>query len=141
LEKVEKNMYIKDFIKRHEGLRLRPYRCTAGKLTIGWGHNLDDRGITIPEAERMLDGDIAIAAQDLYKVFGSMVLQFNDDRHMALIDMMFNLGINKFRGFKNMIKAIIINDWSLAREHALNSRWAKQVGNRAVEVTNLFINA
>ncbi len=30
---------IKAQLVRHEGLRLKPYRCTAGKLTIGFDHN------------------------------------------------------------------------------------------------------
>ena len=41
-----KLMYrIKEQLVRHEGLRLKPYRCTAGKLTIGIGRNLDGRSI------------------------------------------------------------------------------------------------
>ncbi|MBF0177920.1 MAG: DUF1804 family protein [Magnetococcales bacterium] len=43
---------------RHEGMRLKPYRCTAGKLTIGVGRNLDDRSITKSEAYVLLDADI-----------------------------------------------------------------------------------
>ena len=41
-----------------EGLRLKPYRCSAGKLTIGVGRNLDDRGITSSEAMMLLFNDI-----------------------------------------------------------------------------------
>ncbi|MDY0127369.1 MAG: hypothetical protein RBR69_04500 [Candidatus Cloacimonadaceae bacterium] len=41
---------IKEQLVRHEGLRLKPYRCTAGKLTIGIGRNLNDCGITQSEA-------------------------------------------------------------------------------------------
>ena len=42
----------------HEGLRLKPYKCTSGALTIGYGRNLDARGITEAEAEMMLSHDI-----------------------------------------------------------------------------------
>ena len=134
-------MLIKNLIKNNEGLRLKPYRCPSGKLTIGWGRNLDDKGITMAEAERMLDADIAIAKLDIYKVFGSQVGQFNDNQYAALVDMIFNLGITKFKKFKKMIQAIKERDWGKARAEALDSRWAKQVPNRATEVTNLFINA
>ena len=140
MEKVKSVMqHLKEFIKKHEGLRLKPYKCSAGKLTIGWGRNLDDRGVTVSEAERMLDADIAIAKQDLYKVFGSQVGQFNDDRYTALVDMIYNLGVTKFRKFKKMIPAIKERDWEKARKEALDSKWAKQVGNRAVEVADLFV--
>ena len=140
MEKVESGMqHLKEFIKKHEGLRLKPYKCSAGKLTIGWGRNLDDRGVTIAEAERMLDADIAIAKQDLYKVFGSQVGQFNDDRYTALVDMIYNLGVTKFRKFKKMIQAIKERDWKNARKEALDSKWAEQVRTRAVEVADLFV--
>ena len=36
-----------ELIKYHEKYRRFPYRCTAGKLTIGYGWNLDDNGITV----------------------------------------------------------------------------------------------
>ena len=49
---------IKAQLVRHEGLKLKPYRCTAGKLTIGIGRNLDDRGISQKEAYAMLERDI-----------------------------------------------------------------------------------
>jgi lysozyme len=49
---------IKAQLVRHEGLRIKPYRCTAGKLTIGIGRNLDDCGISQSEANIMLINDI-----------------------------------------------------------------------------------
>ena len=48
---------IKAQLVRHEGMRLKPYRCTAGKLTIGIGRNLDDRGISQKEAYVLLEYD------------------------------------------------------------------------------------
>ena len=48
---------MKEQLLRHEGLRLKPYRCTAGKLTIGIGRNLDDCGISQKEAYALLDND------------------------------------------------------------------------------------
>jgi hypothetical protein len=44
---------------RHEALRLKPYRCSADKLTIGIGRNLDDVGITEEEAYFLLGNDIS----------------------------------------------------------------------------------
>jgi len=49
---------IKAQLVRHEGLKLKPYRCTAGKLTIGIGINLDVCGISQKEAYTMLERDI-----------------------------------------------------------------------------------
>ena len=49
---------IKAQLVKHEGFRLKPYRCTAGKLTIGIGRNLDDRGISQKEDYAILERDI-----------------------------------------------------------------------------------
>jgi lysozyme len=123
---------LKELIKKHEGLRLKPYRCSAGKLTIGYGHNLDDKGITEHEAELMLDRDIAQAKQDLFMVLGELVNALTPKRYNALVDMMFNLGAARFRGFKKMIAAIQENDWTEAAGQALDSKWADQVKFRAI---------
>jgi lysozyme len=124
-------MKLKELIKKNEGLRLKPYKCSAGKLTIGYGRNLDDRGISEREAEIMLEADISLAKQDLYAVFGDLVPSLTENRYNALVDMMFNLGSAKFRGFKKMIQAIKDNDWKRASMEMLDSGYAKQVPNRA----------
>jgi GH24 family phage-related lysozyme (muramidase) len=48
----------RSMIKQHEGLRLSPYRCTADKLTIGYGRNLESNGISAATANQMLDEDL-----------------------------------------------------------------------------------
>lgn len=126
-------MELKKLIKRHEGLRLFPYKCSAGKTTIGYGRNLEDRGISEREAEVLLDADLAIAKQNLYEVFGSKIDNFSEKRHAALVDMIFNLGLPRFKGFKKMIEAIKNDNWFLAAQESLRSKWADQVGHRAVE--------
>lgn len=45
---------------RHDGLRLKPYRDTRNKLTIGVGRNLDDVGITREEALMLPNNEIAM---------------------------------------------------------------------------------
>jgi len=49
---------IKAQLVRHEGLRLKPYRCTASKLTIGIGRNHNDRDITHKESYVLMEYDI-----------------------------------------------------------------------------------
>mgnify|MGYP006208816685 CR=1 FL=1 len=51
---------------RDEGLRLKPYRCTADKLSLGYGRNLDDVGISEDEAEYLLANDIRRVVAELY---------------------------------------------------------------------------
>ena len=111
---------------RHEGERLKPYRCTAGKLTIGVGRNIEDNGIRQSESRFMLMNDIAECENDLLRIFPHWE-GFSNSRKLALTDLRFNLGPNRFRTFRRMIAAINNNDWPTASREALDSAWARQV--------------
>jgi len=124
-------------IKRHEGFRLKPYRCTAGKLTIGYGRNLDDVGINEIEAEFLLSSDVRQATNDTQDIFPE-ILEYSQNRQMALINMCFNLGKTRLKKFKCMIMAIEKGYWETAADEAMDSRWYKQVGIRAVEIVDLL---
>jgi lysozyme len=128
-------MSIEDIIKGYEGLRLKPYRCSAGKLTIGYGRNLDDVGISEHEADVLLESDIIKAQALVYSVFKEewVSLDLSYERYDALTDLMFNIGKTKFLTFKKMIQAIKDGDWDKAADELLNSRYASQVGRRAIE--------
>ena len=60
---------IKDQLIQHEGLKLKPYQCPAGRLTIGVGRNLEDKGITEKEAVMLLENDIQECLEDLKTIF------------------------------------------------------------------------
>lgn len=123
---------IADLI-RDEGLRLKPYRCSAGKLSIGVGRNLDDVGISKGEAEHLLANDIARAMVDLDRLMpGWRVL--DPARRRALLNMVFNMGRPRFAGFRKLRAAVAAGDFAGAGEEALASRWAGQVGARAERI-------
>jgi len=126
-----------DLLKKHEGLRLKPYKDTTGKLTIGFGRNLDDNGITENEALYLLKNDMETAINDIKTVL-PFFNHFSENRKYALISMMFNLGRTRFSKFENMIAAITVADWNAAATHALDSKWATQVGARANEIAELL---
>lgn len=121
-------------LKRHEGLRLKPYRCTAGKLTIGYGRNLEDRGITQGEAESMLWRDVAEVRDYLEDVFDAWWFSLDGVRQAVLVNMAFNLGGPGLLKFRKMIDAVSWGRWEDAAREMLDSRWAQQVGNRATEL-------
>lgn len=118
-----------------EGLRLKPYKCTTGKLTIGYGRNLDDRGISADEAKHLLQNDII---HSLINVRGSIDTfdKLNEVRQNVLINMCFNLGLLRFCGFKKMLKAVAEEDFKRVSEEMLDSKWASQVGKRAERLAN-----
>ena len=114
----------------HEGLKLEPYECTAGKLTIGVGRNIEDRGISVDEAHYLLKNDIEIVERELLEA-QPLVSMLDAVRQRVLVDMGFNLGTPTLMKFQKMWDAIEDEDWEEASAQMLDSRWAKQVGRRA----------
>lgn len=130
-------MNLKDLIIKHERLRLFPYRCSAGKLTIGVGRNLDDVGISEEESDLMLENDLLRTWRDANSIFHEFH-SYSENRRNALLDMIFNLGKSRFLKFKKMIQAVKAEDWEEAAIQATDSRWYSQVGKRADEDIKLL---
>lgn len=116
-------------VKLHEGLRLKPYKCTAGKTTIGYGRNLDDVGLSNEEAEYLLMHDLENAENEASKL--DCYKKLNQNRKDILIEMVFNLGYPRLCGFKKMIQALDRGDYDGAANEMLDSKWARDVGERA----------
>jgi len=124
---------LKSTLIKHEGIRYKPYRCTANHLTIGVGRNLDDCGISHSEAMLLLDNDIALAigiCSILFKNFK----QLDDVRQEVLINMAFNLGQSRLGMFRKLIAAVEACDFEEAAIQMERSAWYKQVGNRAKQL-------
>lgn len=114
-------------IKEHEGLVLKPYKCTANKLTIGYGHNLEDNGLSKTACEFILSEDIDEAKKNLYAVFTRKFYEsLSNNQKIALIDMMFNLGLSRFLTFKKFIQAVKNKDFIKASAEIINSRAYQQ---------------
>lgn len=124
---------LKSVLIKHEGLRLKPYRDTVGKLTIGVGRNLDDRGITRDEALYMLENDIHIVEEELDQRI-PWWRELDDVRQEVLLNMAFNLGVPKLMKFKNFLRALKEGNYAQAADEMLDSLWAQQVGRRAKEL-------
>lgn len=131
------NETLQDMLIRHEGLKLKPYTDTVGKLTIGVGRNLDDAGITYGEAMKMLDNDIARCMNECVHAF-PWFSDLNDERKAVLLNMCFNMGITKLLKFKKFLEAMSQDNYNVAAIEMMESLWAKQVGRRALELANLM---
>jgi len=157
---------ITDQLIRHEGLRRKPYHCPAGRLTIGVGRNLEDKGITENEAVMLLENDVQECIADLKDIFqgdpdtidapdtidDSETIDAPDttadkenrfdllpeSAQRVLVDMRFNLGYQGFRKFKKMIKAVKQQDFHTAAREMKDSRWYHQVGERAKRLTEMM---
>lgn len=128
---------LRSMLVLHEGLRLKPYKCTAGKITIGVGRNLDDRGITQAEAFALLENDIIEVESDLDRTW-PWWRQMTDARQQVLADMCFNLGLGRLKGFVNTIAYMKAGDYDKAAEGMLASLWANQVGFRARRLAQMM---
>lgn len=132
-------MSLTEFLKRtsaqlirDEGFKLKPYRCSEGKLTIGVGRNLEDNGIREDEATLMLENDILASEGEVSAL--SCYRKLNEPRKAVLINMVFNLGIIRFLGFRKMLAALDAGDYARAAEEMLDSKWASQVKGRALRL-------
>lgn len=130
---------IEDLLIYHEGLRLKPYTDIGNKLTIGVGRNLEDSGISKEEAMMLLHNDIKRVSAQLDENI-PWWRSLSDTRQKVLISMAFNLGLTGLLGFHDMLSSLQEGDYSTAATHMLNSRWASQVGNRAMELAYMMEN-
>jgi len=121
---------IEELIRKHEGYSEKLYSCSAGKLTIGIGHNIEDLGLHPDVIEHQFVIDVEAAIKDTRRLFPSFD-DLPDNKQAVLVDMMFNLGFSRLAKFKKMIKAIENKDWSKAADEMKDSKWAVQVGRRA----------
>lgn len=114
----------------HEGFELMPYTDTVGKVTIGVGRNLTDRGISEDEALYLLKNDISLHKEELERSF-PIVKSLDSVRYYVLLDMAFNMGIPRLQKFRRMWVYIQTSDYDKAAIEMLDSKWATQVGRRA----------
>lgn len=121
---------------RHEGLRLKPYRCSAGYLTIGVGRNLDTRGITAGEAHILLDHDIDLCLRLLTERF-QWFADLDVVRQRALVDLCFNLGMPRLLEFTHALAAMAKGDYATAADEFQHSLWFRQVGVRGPRIVGM----
>ena len=140
-----------DDLTRDEGLRLRPYKCTAGKLTIGIGRNYEDNpftvdeltvifketGITEGQAKMLLMNDLKKTHKQLVALFKDFET-FPENVQRVLLNMHFNLGDAGFRSLTTLITGIKKKDWKYCAQRMAQFKWAKQVGARALRLIRLM---
>ncbi len=134
----ELDSVLKD-LRTDEELRLKIYLDSTGNRTIGYGHNLDELGISEIIANALLIEDLTTAVSELNSKLPWWKTLSKTQRR-ALINMSFNLGITKLLLYKKMLAALKKGKSELAAVEALDSIWADQVGSRAWRIAALFRN-
>jgi len=129
-------MSVIDDLIRHEGFRSKPYCDTEGHLTIGYGLNLD-AGITKEEARMILAHRIRKIHLELISRLPYWT-RLSVVRQNVLINMAYNLGVDGLMKFKVTLSMIEVGRYEEAAKQMLKSKWAKQVGRRAKELSNMM---
>ena len=125
-----------EMLKRHEGVEHHIYRCSAGFWTLGAGRNVDPQGglgLSDDEVDYLLQNDIERVIKELsaeYRWFNSL----DDVRKDAMIDISFNLGATRLRGFRRALAAMEVADYTTAAKEFLDSKWSRDVKGRATEL-------
>ena len=128
-----------EMIKEHEGVVQHAYQDSRGYWTIGVGRLIDKAlggGLSDGEIDYLLANDIkrCRAEAEQYPWFNKM----NEPRQAVILSMLFNLGRPRFDKFQNMQAALLVGDYPLASHEMLDSRWASQVGRRAIEMSEMM---
>lgn len=127
---------LRDRIKRNEGgPHLRPYVCSGGYWTIGFGHFMDG-GLKITNrlAEGLLDDDIHLAKFQFF----SLCLEMNAARQDVCIEMIFWHGLRGFLGFKKTVQAIKKKDWDEAADEMMDSQSGENYPTRMQELADIM---
>ena len=120
-------------IEADEGRRNKPYKDSLGILTIGVGRNLEDRGLRDDEIDLMLRNDIAEAANTAKVIFPTFD-RLTEVRKSVLVNMCFQLGETRLRGFRDFRAAVEAQAWPQAAAAMLDSKWATQTPKRAARL-------
>lgn len=122
---------------KHEGFKLKPYRCSAGKYTIGIGRNLIDKGITRIEALILCRFDIHECIEDLKNIFPYFD-KYSESLRRVLIDIRFACGPSGFRKFRRLIKAVKRQDLPKIKAEIFDSKFYRKGGQRGPNLLNIL---
>lgn len=130
-----------DMIARHECIggkpNLKAYKDSLGIWTIGYGHNVESKPITAKAARLIFLDDVKDAINECVHAF-PWFMELDKKRQHVLIDMTFNMGLPRLKGFTKFLKAMELGDYETAANEMLDSLWAKQVKGRALELANMI---
>jgi len=152
-QSVSEDLY--KMIERHEGKKNKVYYDTENIPTIGIGFNLtkadasqklsnlgvniqdilNGKSLTDKQVYSLFKEDVNTAISNARSFLPSFDRQPETVKNV-IVDMAFNLGINRLSGFKDFRKALENNNYQEAANEMINSRWYSQVGNRSKELVN-----
>ena len=129
-------MSLIEQIKEHEGFRSRVYQCTEGHDTIGFGFKVADLELDLDLAEEILQRKLNLLIKRVNNRF-SWVSKAPEPIQNVVYNMVYQLGLNGFSRFRLSIQYLADKNYDKASKEMLDSRWARQTPNRAIELSNI----
>lgn len=133
---------IIELLRRHEGVKAHAYRCTANKITVGVGRNIDPEGglgLSDDEIDYLLTNDINRVIVELGQAF-EWFSALDEVRRDAMINLCFQLGLPTLLKFRNFLAEMSEGNYELASPHLLDSLYARQTPARANEIAEMIVS-
>ena len=147
---IELTESLKDRVRLHEGVRTSMYLDTLGKATIGIGHLIKPHEreryaegveISMDEVEELFEMDLNRAAAGAESLIEESIgHDLPPHIEEVILEMVYQLGTQGVRNFKNMWKAMRVKDWKKASEEMKDSRWHKQTTKRCESLAEIVAN-
>ena len=135
---------LKKRIREHEGFIAKPYLDSLGKATIGYGHLITEednfeegKEYSKDELLKLFDKDFAKAEMGADQLVGH-IQELHIEAKNRVTEMVFQLGTQGVRNFKNMISALEARDYQRASAEMLDSRWNAQTPNRCQSLAKIM---
>jgi len=129
-----------EMLRRHEGVRNHVYLDSEGLETIGVGRCIAEGslGLSDDEVDYLLANDLKRCIEELKRTF-DWYDKLDLVRQDVMISLCFNLGLTRLLKFEKALAGMENSDWETARAEFMDSRWSTQVGQRAVELTDMLV--
>ncbi|QDH46775.1 putative lysozyme [Aeromonas phage LAh_8] len=141
---------IVNLIELEEGWREKPYFCTEGYPTIGFGFKIGPKGAPLSNYQFKISKAVGavwlnelvdefVKDMEKYQHIDDALKACNDARKAVLISMAYQMGVDGLAAFKNTLRAVAESRWTDAKAGMLNSKWAKQTPERANRHANQML--
>ena len=124
-------------IKKHEGFRDRVYDDSLGIPTIGYGFAIKDLVLDQDIADQILQrklDQLIVRIKKTFDWYNKLPLKAKK----VVVNMCYQLGVGGFSKFRKTLSYLKRHEWEEASVEMLDSRWARQTPNRAVELSNII---
>ena len=131
---------LRQEIESDEGCKYEIYKDHLGYLTFGIGHFVKESDLEHGQEEGTAVSEERVAKafqEDIDQVLADCDKLYDDyeelpeEVRLIIANMMFNLGYPRLSAFKGMKAGVDARDWNKAADEMVDSRWYKQVPNRA----------